>query len=352
MTSLKDILQIDDNIASKSYSELQPTIAICPWIDKYRPHKLKNIVCQDQVIKVLKKSLITGELPHIVLTGPSGTGKTSTIKALVRELFGPLKYNERVMELNASDERGINIVRNKIQPFAKTKTSGKDPNYLCPDYKVIILDEADAMTSEAQSALRKTMENYSHITRFCFICNYINQITEPILSRCAKFRFTPLNNNDMKIRLEKISINEKLNIPFEYLDILIDSSKGDMRKAIMLLQNTKYIENINKNDIYKLCCKISDNVLDTIINICTDDDTTIKKIVCLTKKIQSLSYPIQNILEQLTDKIINNDIYDDCTKYKIMTCISDAENALSSSGDEYIQLLYIFSTMYENRKKL
>src|SRR5690606_13947283 len=124
---------------------------------------------------------------------PPGSGKTSTILAIAMELFGPKKIKDRVIELNASDERGINVVRNKIVTFAKTAIGQSDPKFTCPPYKIIILDEADAMTIEAQSALRKTMEDNSGITRSCFICNYINQIIEPITSRCVKFRFKPLN---------------------------------------------------------------------------------------------------------------------------------------------------------------
>ena len=134
------------------------------------------------------------------------THNTSTILSIGMELFGPKKFNERVIELNASDERGINIVRNKIVTLAKMAIGANDPNYLCPPYKIIVLDEADAMTNEAQSALRKTMEDNSDITRFCFICNYINQIIDPITSRCVKFRFKPINETNMSIKLKEISV--------------------------------------------------------------------------------------------------------------------------------------------------
>jgi hypothetical protein len=138
------------------------------------------------------------------LYGAPGTGKTSSILALCNQLYGPERVNERVIELNASDERGINVVRGKIITFAKVAIGTKDPKYLCPPFKIIILDEADAMTKEAQAALRKVMEENSNITRFCFICNYINQIIEPINSRCVKIRFKPITKTNIINKLEYI----------------------------------------------------------------------------------------------------------------------------------------------------
>lgn len=173
--------------------------------------------------------------------GPPGTGKTSTVLALAKELYGPELFKTRVLELNASDERGISIVREKVKDFARMQLSNPTPavksRYPCPPYKIIILDEADSMTQDAQSALRRTMETYSKITRFCLICNYVTRIIDPLASRCSKFRFKSLDQDNAKKRLEDIAQNEGVPLEKGAVETLIRCSEGDLRKAITFLQS-------------------------------------------------------------------------------------------------------------------
>lgn len=176
--------------------------------------------------------------------GPPGTGKTSTILALAKSLFGPALYRSRILELNASDERGIGIVREKVKGFARAQLvqpTGLDAEYLakhpCPPFKIIILDEADSMTQDAQSALRRTMEQYSRITRFCLVCNYVTRIIEPLASRCSKFRFKALDNSAAGTRLSQIAELEGLTLENGVVEKLITCGEGDLRRAITYLQS-------------------------------------------------------------------------------------------------------------------
>ena len=350
MIKLGDVLDVDDEYLvdeeelSVEHIKLQRQT---PWIDKYRPDKLSDVIYQDEVVKILQDTLKHGKLQHLLFYGPPGTGKTSTILAVAKELFGPRVYNDRVIELNASDERGISVVRNKIITFARTTIGSRDPNYLCPPYKIIILDEADAMTTEAQSALRKTMEDYSDITRFCFICNYINQIIDPITSRCAKFRFKPLNEDNMIQKLYSITQNEGLNIKQDALKVVAKISDGDMRKAIMLLQNLQYAVNddneIRSELVYETANCADLGKLREIENVCiTNKRKNPKAIVKLTLSIKNSGYPIYTMLDQIHKHIINNNILTDKMKSIIAMHLSNTEKRLIDGADEFTQLLSVF----------
>jgi len=174
--------------------------------------------------------------------GPPGTGKTSTILALAHSLYGPQLFPSRVLELNASDERGISIVRQKVKDFARMQLShppagSYTEQYPCPPYKIVILDEADSMTQDAQSALRRTMETYSKITRFCLVCNYVTRIIDPLASRCSKFRFKRMDETQAGTRLREIAVKEKVPLEDGAIEALIRCSEGDLRKAITFLQS-------------------------------------------------------------------------------------------------------------------
>lgn len=320
-----------------------------PWTEKYRPTRLDNIVSQTESKNILANTLKDGHLPHLMIYGPPGTGKTSSIIALCNQLFGPKRVSERVLELNASDERGIGVVRNKIINFAKVSVGTRDPKYLCPDYKVIILDEADAMTKEAQAALRKVMEENSEITRFCFLCNYQNKLIEPIESRCVKIRFNTIDKDSIISRLEYISQKENLQIKDKTIyETLAEISNGDLRKGILILQNLKYFKcdnNLTSEKIYSIYKYITKEELDIYIEK-LKKNKNIKNVIEIVKDIQSKGYIISYLILKINNYLMDMKI-EEKTKAIFIFTTSSIERKLNDGADEYIQLLNLITKLME-----
>ena len=199
------------------------------WVEKYRPRKLADVIGQRAIVERLSAYVKTRSMPHMLFAGPAGSGKTTCAIALARELYGE-QWRDCLIELNASDERGIDIVRGKIKDFARAASFGG------ADFKVIFLDEADSLTSDAQAALRRTMERYTQTCRFILSCNYSSKIIEPIQSRCAVFRFKLLGEGDVKEYLSRIARAEKIDVTQDGYDAVCELAAGDLRKATNILQ--------------------------------------------------------------------------------------------------------------------
>jgi replication factor C small subunit len=199
------------------------------WVEKYRPRKLSDVIGQRHIVERLEAYVRTRSMPHMLFAGPAGCGKTTCAIALAKELYGD-QWRHNLIELNASDERGIDIVRGKIKDFARAASIGQ------ADFKIIFLDEADSLTSDAQAALRRTMERYTQTCRFVLSCNYSSKIIEPIQSRCAVFRFRPLVEGDVKTYLVRIAAGEKIEVTDDGFVSIISMSAGDLRKATNILQ--------------------------------------------------------------------------------------------------------------------
>ncbi|KAJ3279516.1 replication factor C subunit 4 [Borealophlyctis nickersoniae] len=249
-----------------------------PWVEKYRPVLLEDIVGNEQTVSRLKVIAKDGNVPNIIISGPPGIGKTTSILCLAHELLGA-QYKDAVLELNASDDRGIDVVRNRIKMFAQKKVT------LPPGrHKIIILDEADSMTSGAQQALRRTMEIYSNTTRFALACNMSNKIIEPIQSRCAILRYTRLNDKQILKRLIEICEMEKVKYAPEGLEAIIFTSEGDMRQAINNLQSTySGFGFVNTENVFKVCDQPHPIIIREIIQSCLEGhiDTAVGKMATL-----------------------------------------------------------------------
>ena len=220
------------------------------WTEKYRPTKFEEVVGQHEILKRVKSLVQALNIPHLLFAGPAGTGKSTLALIVVKELFKSL-WRENYLELNASDERGIDVVRQKVKDFARTKALENIP------FKVIFLDEADALTKEAQQALRRTMENYTSTCRFIMSCNYSSNIIDPIQSRCVVFRFKLLEKKDIIEIIKRISEKEKITIVEDAYQSLYEASEGDCRRAINLLQATASIANTITTDLIDMIASTS-----------------------------------------------------------------------------------------------
>ncbi len=215
------------------------------WVEKYRPRSLDDIVNQEEIVRRLKQFVRERNMPHLLFAGPPGTGKTTAAHALARDLYGD-NYRQYFLELNASDERGINVIREKVKEFARSRTPPGVP------FKIVLLDEADNMTADAQQALRRLMELYTASTRFILIANYPSKIIDPIQSRCAFFRFTPLKKEDVVERLRFIADNEGVEYDIDALETIYEISEGDMRRAINVLQAAAALGKVSVEAVFKV----------------------------------------------------------------------------------------------------
>lgn len=332
-------LDLEERIPSTSKPRKRNDVL--PWVEKYRPKHVTDIVDQTDVVAVLEQCICGADLPNLLFYGPPGTGKTSIILAAGRQLFGDM-YKERILELNASDERGIQVIRDKIKSFAQLTASGVRPDGKpCPPFKIVILDEADSMTQAAQAALRRTIEKESKTTRFCLICNYVSRIIEPLTSRCTKFRFKSLNGDLIFERLRFISDNESINIQDNILRELITTCGGDMRRAITYLHSSSRLRgkntSINSTDIAEVAGIIPVECVCDFLRVCKQTDFGILKsfINSFTLK----AYSGLQMLDQLNSYLIDSDEFSDRQKAIIGEKLGSVIFRLQDGGAEYLQLL-------------
>jgi len=300
------------------------------WTEKYRPSSFSELVGQEEILKRISSLTNSFNIPHMLFAGPAGIGKSTMALIVVKELFKE-NWKENYLELNASDERGINVVREKVKSFARTKSLGRVP------FKVIFLDEADALTPEAQQALRRTMENYSATCRFILSCNYSSKIIDPIQSRCAIFRFKLLEKKDIEKYLQRITDSERITISPEAIEILYEGSEGDCRKAVNLLQSTASIAS-----------NITEELISTVISSAKPKDIKVVLDYALTGDFQKSREKLldimlkesisgQDVVKSIQKEIWNLPIEPEI-KVKLTEKTGEAEFRIVEGSDPFIQL--------------
>lgn len=305
------------------------------WVEKYRPKKLDDVVGQNDIIERLRAYAKTKSMPHLMFAGPAGTGKTTSAIALARELFGEV-WKENFQEMNASDERGISVVRTKIKDYARIAPMGE------AGFKIIFLDEADALTPEAQAALRRTMERYTQTCRFILSCNYSSKIIEPIQSRCAVFRFRPLKAEDIKAYLLRIASAENREITEDGVDALVYLAEGDARKATNSLQVAATMgDKIDSNMIYKTASLARPSEVKKLLTTALGGN-----FLAARKQLDELliTYGLSgvDVIQQIHRAIVELPISDH-KKVQLVDKVGEIEFRIVEGGNERIQLEALLS---------
>lgn len=338
---------------SDSDVTVEPPVKGLPWVERFRPHTLDNIISHKQTVNTLREFIKKKQLPHLLLYGPPGTGKTSIVMACARELYGS-NYPLMVLEINASEERGIETVRNKIKDFIVTKGVFLDKD--ASAFKLVILDEADAMTPDAQAMLRSVIEKHTINVRFCIICNFIKKINPAIQSRCTTFKFSPLSPHDISQRLREICSEMKIKTTTDGIDTIIKIARGDMRKVINILQSTSMVYDIINSHNVAMCIgyPTTKHMEDIFKFLTTLPITTAYQKI--NNIITENGYGLIDIMTEITDVMTKMFLDGSCgvdqKKFSaVITGLKNIEMNLTLCPNDSIQLAGIVSIFYMAFKK-
>ena len=314
------------------------------WTEKYRPQEFSEIKGQKEIVKRIKAFVEQQNIPHLLFAGPAGVGKTTLALVIAKKMFKEL-WHQNFLELNASDERGIDIIRNKVKDFARTRAIGDVP------FKIIYLDEADALTREAQQALRRTMENYTQTTRFIISCNYSSKLIDPIQSRCAMFRFKPLDKGEIFSIIEQVEKDENIKIDEKAKEALFNISEGDARRLGNILQSSASIsKDITEEIIYSMASVARPKEIDEVLKLAIAN-----KFIDARNKLMDvmLNYGLSgmDIIKQIQQEILKLDLNNE-SKMLLMEKCGEIEFRMTEGSDEFIQLEALLSqfVLYGSKK--
>ena len=313
------------------------------WIEEFRPRSLQDVLGQEPIIERLQAfAKEPVKMPNFLFAGPAGVGKTSTAIALAREIFHDT-FSENYKELNASDERGIKMVREDVKNYASIRPHGDMP------FRLLVLDEADNMTSDAQQALRRTMEKYRTV-RFILIANYSSKIIPPIQSRCAIFRFRPIALDLAMKKIKQISVQEKFTVNDAAIAALYDVSAGDMRKLLNLLQAACVLSNeVTEEVVHEVAGRANPKEINEILEVLHTH--AMDGFYEARKKLRELLYTVgisaKDLIFQINSAVLASSIFSDHQKVKIIEAIGEVDFRLTEGASEEIQLVYLLSRMVQ-----
>ena len=306
------------------------------WIEKYRPQSLEEVHGHEHTVERLRSYIEQGELPHLLFAGPAGVGKTTCATAIAREVYGD-DWRGNFLELNASDERGIDVVRDRIKNFARSAFGGHD-------YRIIFLDEADSLTNDAQSALRRTMEQFSDNTRFILSCNYSNKIIDPIQSRCAVFRFSPLSDEAVEAQIRDIADQEGIETTEDGVEALVYAANGDMRRAINNLQAAATTgETVDAEAVYAITATARPEDIEAMVEAAIAGDFA-KARATLDTLLSDVGMAGGDVIDQLHRSAWEFDL-SEREVVRLLERLGEADYRIAEGANEQVQLEALLASL-------